>query len=211
MISRLIDLIRLRKLKKKTSAEYSQYLDVQFKRSRSKFVQGCDRERNRKEELMGIVADHVDLSVINSALVIGCRNSYELDLLESRGIRKTVGVDLFSHDKRIRVMDMHKLEFNDAIFGLIYCSHALEHAINPVQVCGEMVRVVRDGGIIVIEVPVNYETRGSDIQDYGSPDNLASLFGRFGTTEVVFKEHVAKENNSSGTDVARLIIRLSKK
>jgi SAM-dependent methyltransferase len=208
MLARFIDGLKLKRLKKKAGEEYSKYLDLQFKRSREKFDQGSDRETKRKEELIDIVADYVDLKMLEKALVVGCRNSYELDLLEARGVNETVGIDLFSHDRRIQAMDMHEMRFGNHVYDLVYCSHALEHAFDPGKVCGEMARVLKKGGVIVIEVPINYEVRGSDMHDFGSADTVAGLFSDYGNTKILFGADVSKGDNHSGTDVARVVIKM---
>lgn len=172
--------------------------------------QPSDSEYKRKQALCDIVANRVDLTVVGHALVIGCRNARELDLLEARGVKRTTGVDLFSHDKRIQVMDMHDLKFDEGTFDLVYCSHALEHALNPKKVCEELVRVLKDDGIIVVEVPVNYAVNGADLHDFGSAQNLTALFPPTSKMMPLYLADVAEENNDSGTAVARLIVKINK-
>jgi SAM-dependent methyltransferase len=111
-------------------------------------------------------------------LCVGCRNGHELDHLAAEGYTDTVGIDLHSADPRIRVMDMHSLAFEGSSFDAVYASHSLEHALDPRQVAGELERVVRVGGVIVIEVPILYGRRGADLWDYESPQNVAALFTR---------------------------------
>lgn len=209
MLAKIIDSLKLKKLKNKTGEKYSKYLELQFQRSREKYDHNSERENKRKKELMNIVSAYVDLNKIENALVIGCRNPYELDLLELKGVKKTTGVDLFSHDKRIVVMDMHNLKFGDKFFDFIYCSHALEHALDYKKVCEEMVRVLKDGGIISIEVPVNYKVQGSDMHDFESSNNLVGLFSSLGRIETLLKENIKEKDSNSGTDISRVIIKIN--
>lgn len=109
-------------------------------------------------------------------LCVGCRNGHELDYLAGAGYIDAVGVDLHSTDPRIRVMDMHTLAFEDGSFDVVYASHSLEHALDPHRVARELERVVRPGGVVVVEVPILYGRRGADLWDFESPQNVAALF-----------------------------------
>lgn len=44
-------------------------------------------------------------------------------------------------------------KFEDAAFDFVICNHVLEHLVNPIQAVGELMRVTRDGGCLVIAVP----------------------------------------------------------
>ncbi len=73
-------------------------------------------------------------------------------------------------------MDMHQMTFPDNRFDLIYCAHSLEHAYDVQKVVTEIRRVSRSGAIVVIEVPVHYETRGADLIDFADCDTLHGAF-----------------------------------
>jgi SAM-dependent methyltransferase len=81
----------------------------------------------------------------------------------------TLQVDLYSDDNFHRggeslvndarplvIADLERLPFSDAMFDFAYCSHVLEHVINPGNACKEIMRVAKRG---YIETP----TRTSDI------------------------------------------------
>jgi len=51
------------------------------------------------------------------------------------------------------VGDAQRLPFADEVFDGIVCQAALEHVPRPQQVVGEMLRVLRRGGIVYVEVP----------------------------------------------------------
>jgi SAM-dependent methyltransferase len=44
-------------------------------------------------------------------------------------------------------LDIHHLPFSDKSVDFIYCSHALEHVVNPLQACLEIMRVGKQGYI----------------------------------------------------------------
>jgi len=77
-------------------------------------------------------------------------------------------------------MDMHKMSFASDSFDVVYCSHSLEHAFDPVKAISELTRTVRDGGVIVVEVPVNddkvHADWVADLVDFGSSEDLEMLF-----------------------------------
>lgn len=111
-------------------------------------------------------------------LCVGARNHCELDCLERSGAGRVTGIDLHSTDPRIGVMDMHHLGFADASFDAVFASHSLEHAMDPARVGAEMRRVVRIGGMIMLEVPTGYTPTGVDLWDFRTAENVAALFPR---------------------------------
>jgi len=65
-------------------------------------------------------------------------------------------VDL--HDPRATVQaDLTDLPFADAAFDLVLCSHVLEHVPDDRTAMRELARVLRSGGLAVVQSPVNYE------------------------------------------------------
>jgi len=71
------------------------------------------------------------------------------------GARYT-SVDL--HDPRATVQaDLTDLPFADAAFDLVLCSHVLEHVPDDRAAMRELARVVRPGGLTIVQSPVNYE------------------------------------------------------
>lgn len=109
-------------------------------------------------------------------LCIGARNRCELDCLVNAGAGEVRGIDLHSTDPRIAVMDMHRLGFPDSAFDAVFSSHSLEHAMDPAHVAGEMERVTRPGGMIIVEIPTGYTPTGVDLWDFVNAENVAALF-----------------------------------
>ena len=209
----IIDRYKLMKLKSSKNAGYSDYLEVQYQRSKSKLKQKSALELKRKEFLVGILSSKIDLKNIKTALILGCRDSHELNLLEKFGVQKTIGVDLFSTDSRVRVMDMQELNFDENSFDLIYASHVLEHAFDYHKVLDRISNVIRDGGIIVIEVPANFKTTTADLHDFRSISNLIRILeGHLHINKIIHEEYFFKsaENNFCGTDGMRLIAEIGK-
>jgi len=199
-------------LKKDISKEkaYRDYLQVQYDRSLDKYKQEdkSNLEKNRKDEFNKLIEEQYDFLYCKSALVIGCRNSYELDLLEKKGVKEVIGIDLFSFDQRIKIIDMHNMNiFKNNTFDLILSSHSLEHAFDYEKVLDEIYRVIKPGGVLAIEVPVNYKTMGSDIYDFKTAENLKDIIlKKRKIKKVLLLQNIPKENNYSGTDISRVIV-----
>ena len=162
--------------------------------------------------LIDRTAELVDLTH-SDVLCIGCRNVAELDYFRDKGAKSVIGIDLYSQREDILAMDMHAMTFEADHFDLIFSSHSLEHALNLEQVTGEMIRTVRDGGIIVVEVPVNYDTTrlGTDLIDFGSLHNLHQNFEPY-VDQILWSEtsQAGAFGGELGTDAIRTIIRVRK-
>ena len=165
--------------------DYRDYLVAQVTRSRrmqlhvaekrvaylvSKFLQCDERARNDR-----------------SVLCVGCRNTHELGVFRHVGFENVVGIDLFSTNEAIVQMDMHKMTFPDKHFDVIFACHSLEHAYAPAVVLAEYARVVRDGGVCIIEVPIRFKISPPDLHDFGSLQGLQTACESF-TSRVLFSE-----------------------
>jgi len=109
-------------------------------------------------------------------LCIGCRNARELDLLEAAGYGPVSGVDLFSSDPRIKVMDMHRLTFAADSFDIVYSCHSLEHSFDRSAAVAEILRVLRPRGVAAVEVPVQFTPTATDRQEFKSVAGLLAAF-----------------------------------
>jgi len=213
-IRELFGTMRYRRLKQHADSAYGAYLDLQRNRSARKRRHTSAVEVSRKQQLTRTLAAYVNLHGLRKALVVGCRDAGELDLLERAGVSDVVGIDLISGDRRIRIMDMHRMAFADGTFDLVYASHCLEHAYDLGATLAEMIRVLKHRGILLIEVPVDYQVTAADRHDVRSADNLLALIAAHATLERVYlREDVPRKTptNPSGTAVARIIAAIGKK
>jgi hypothetical protein len=104
------------------------------------------------------------LSVIESVdknskvLVIGPRNEYDLLLLAAHGFAfpQVRGLDLISYSPKVDLEDMHAMSYPDSSWDVVLCGWTLSYSATPQKAAGEMLRVVRNGG--VIGVAVEYST-----------------------------------------------------
>ena len=104
-------------------------------------------------------------------LCIGCRNAYELFILQKMGA-VPVGIDLIAFEPFIQVMDMHAMTFDDQTFDAVFSCHSLEHAFDLPVALAEWRRVSKPGAIWAIEVPVRFPLCATDRQDVESLDGL---------------------------------------
>src|ERR1700690_36556 len=81
----------------------------------------------RSRYLISKMAERLPTRPAPRILCVGCRNGHELDYLAAAGFAQTTGIDLHSTDPRIRIMDMHRLDFAQASFDAAFASHCLEH------------------------------------------------------------------------------------
>ena len=200
---------RLKQKKWQSSQAYEQYLDIQLHRTLSRKNTPLPR---RAKLLIDKTAEFIDLTRCD-VLCVGCRNMAEINYFRHKGSRSVVGIDLYSQREDILVMDMHAMTFEADHFDLIFSSHSLEHALNLEQVTGEFIRTVRDGGIIVVEVPVHYDVgrTGTDLIDFGSLDNLHRNLEPY-VDQVLWSEtsQAGAFGGELGTDAIRTIIRVRK-
>jgi SAM-dependent methyltransferase len=93
-------------------------------------------------------------------LDVGCGTGDRLDVLRSHGF-ETFGVETSESADyaqgtlglNIRKGDLLAARFPDRFFDLITLYHVLEHTHNPRRVCEEIHRILKDDGILVIQVP----------------------------------------------------------
>jgi SAM-dependent methyltransferase len=198
--------VGLRRLGRRHSREYRDYLSIQLRRTLSK-----------RETDPGIGAVTLISTVAEQrhsrgpVLCVGCRNELELDRFREHGFDDVVGIDVFSDSDDILVMDMHEMTFSDDSFDVVYASHSLEHSYDVRRVASQIVRVGRDGAVVGIEVPVRAQASAADRVVFSGLDEVRSVFdGQIGE-ELLAEEHAPRTAlNDQGTAIARLVFRLRK-
>jgi len=196
----------LRRLGRRRSREYRDYLAIQLRRTLAK------RETDPgvgAVTLINRVAD--ERRDGGRVLCVGCRNALELDRFHARGFEDVVGIDVFSQRDDIKVMDMHEMTFPDDSFDVVYCSHALEHSYDVHRVVEEVVRVARDDAVVGVEVPVRVQASSADRVVFSGLDELRESFAaHVGEVLLAEEQPPRSETNEQGTDIARLVFRVRK-
>ncbi len=208
MLKDTLHRLRLWLLGRKRSPEYRAYLKEQMVRSLSK--RSADTAA-RSRRMAVLAARFVSDPSACRVLCIGPRGPAELAGFREAGFGEVVGIDLFSADPDIRVMDMHHMTFDDDTFDLVNTCHSLEHSYDVARAISEIVRVAQPGAIVAIEVPVRFGAGGADRVDFGSADAVLAAFGD-AVKEVLLKEELPPKSptNDTGTDVARVVLALAK-
>lgn len=188
--------------------EYRAYLRLQLNRS---LIKRSKAPKLRTQLLIDQVLASTVVRAESTVLCIGSRNSFELECFAQGGVVNVVGIDLFSEDPGILVMDMHELKFADDRFDIIYACHSLEHAYDANVVTREIIRVARHGALAAIEVPIQYETTDADRIDFQNLDGLLKLFqGHVGSVLWSEVQPPLSPRNESGTAILRTIFSVSK-
>ena len=194
-----------------TDEGYRRYLEAQIARSAFVSRKGHDGQaKDRTIHLVGMLQPFLTSSGRQvSVLCVGCRDAREIDYIEGTCGARVVGVDLFSLDPRIRVADMHQLPFGDGEFDCVYSCNSLEHAFDADRALAEFVRVVRPGGVLTLEVPIDFEPGQVDRHDFKS---VAGLLARIGpaTDVVLAQEEGLRHVNGERRREARLIVRIGR-
>lgn len=190
--------------------EYKEYLKLQLNRTLHKknetyFIRAAYFADQLKNELK--------IPKKSKILCVGCRDANEINIIRKAGFPRVMGIDLYSDDSSILIMDMHKMEFEDNTFDVIVSSHSLEHSFDAEKVVKEIIRVAKRNALIMLEVPVNFEPRGADRIDFGSLESLYGAFKKHAEIKQVYadgKINKGEGDNPSGTDIIRTIFEIQK-
>ena len=198
----------MRRFAAEPAADYDHYLTEQLRRT---FLKNTQSLLPRTKILVDLIIEMGKPSSASKILCIGCRNTAELDYFQSKGLKNLIGIDLFSENHRIQVMDMHDLTFREDTFDIVYSSHSLEHSYDIDKVAKEIIRVARNQGIIAIEVPVRYTTTQADRFDLKNVNGVLELFMPH-INELLWSDDLEARtpNNHEGTPIVRVIFRIEK-
>lgn len=116
-----------------------------------------------------------------SVLDAGCGTGYGLTIMSEAGAGDLTGVDLDPgaveaaraqagpHGATVVTGDLLALDFPDDSFDAAVCFETIEHLRSPEQGLGELRRVVRPGGVLLVSSP------NPDVYPRGNPHHLQEL------------------------------------
>jgi SAM-dependent methyltransferase len=122
------------------------------------------------------------------------------------------GLDLISYSPRIDIGDMHRTPYPNDSFDAIVVGWTLSYSSDPKAFAQEMIRIVRNGGLIAIGVEYSDMTAEDEVALLGyniqERDKLAdrinstqAIFTRFdGRVEHVYFDHDAPAKRSHSRD-----------
>lgn len=101
--------------------------------------------------------------------------------------------DLFMPNVMVK-LDLTDIDFPDNRFDIILCSHVLEHIPDDLRAMGEMLRVIKPGGFVIVIVPLYGETTYEDAS-ITTPEGRLEHFGQ--------DDHVRKYGSDIETRLSR--------
>ncbi|MCB0478277.1 MAG: class I SAM-dependent methyltransferase [Crocinitomicaceae bacterium] len=163
----------------------------------------------------------------SKVLIIGPRNEHDLYLMASEGIKMSniTGLDLITYSSRIKIGDMHEMEFADDTFDVVVFGWTLSYSSQPEKAIQEIVRVTKSGGLVAVGVEYTNLSKedsesllGYSIQEHeklqdriNSTKQIINLFGSNGG-KVYFdhdaplkRSHTSKEKIQNVSNVAAIV------
>jgi len=122
-----------------------------------KYTQGSEILRTSKIYTIDCVPDDVPLDILD----VGCGSGNNSLALAAKG-HKVRGVDISeegiaryrSHGFDGHVVDLESgIDYPGGTFDLVFCSEVIEHMTSPEILAGEMFRVLKPGGRLVLSTP----------------------------------------------------------
>ena len=88
----------------------------------------------------------------NKVLSVGPRNEGELFFIKSMGFRwhNIFALDLLSYSPKIQLGDIHKTNYEENTFNVIFCGWVLRYSDNFEKILKEMLRIAKNGAVISI-------------------------------------------------------------
>lgn len=77
-------------------------------------------------------------------------------------------------------MDIHNIQFEDNSFDAVFCNHVLEHVDDDKKCMRELCRVLRPGGLAIMQVPLNRNLKVTDEDpSVTDPEERIKRFGQY--------------------------------
>ena len=109
---------------------------------------------------------------------------------------KYITADLTSPLADFKV-DICKLPFDNSCYDLILCNHVLEHVKDHIQAISELHRVLKKGGTLIAQVPIDekLETTFED-NSITDPIERSRIFGQYDHVRIYGKDFISLLNQS---------------
>ena len=106
----------------------------------------------RINHLLKLVKNNLNQKSQSTVLSIGPRFESELYGLRGLGLKwsQISAIDTFSYSPRIRVGNMHDLDFPDCHFDLVLAGFVLAYSADPIKAMTELSRVLKPGGRVIL-------------------------------------------------------------
>ncbi len=102
-----------------------------------------------------------------------------IDRFEKIGNLEYITADIESPLAKVK-MDAHDIPFDEASFDMVFCNHVLEHVNDDHQVMSEIYRVLKPGGLGILQIPLFFPLIEKTIEDptIKDPKLREELFGQ---------------------------------
>jgi SAM-dependent methyltransferase len=162
---------------------------------------------NRSHALARPLSVVETLAVDARILSIGPRTEGELFSLAAHGFvwRNITGLDLISYSPRIRLGDMHQIDYPANSFDAVMLGWVLAYSEAPARAAREVVRVTRAGGIVAVGVEYNPQSPEDVLREAGylpgarkriaSCDEILGFFGE--AVDHVYYRHIVPSHRRS--------------
>ncbi len=150
-----------------------------------------------RAQLLAYPLAAIRLSKATPILVIGPRSEGELLLLKGLGFRNVRGLDLITYSPWVDLGDMHAMPYRADTFGVAILSWCLAYSDNRHKAAGDVVRIVKHGGLVAVGVEYSAEKVedvqkriGYEICDKDRMTSTDQILGYFGAAvDRVFFRH----------------------
>ena len=198
IISFFLQLRYLQRIRKtsaldKTSKYIKDVINYNFSVTTSKLI-----TRSRRAEIYYQISSIILNENSNKKLlIVGPRNVQELYMawLYGFGWNNIYSIDLYSGHPKIKIMDMHNIQFNDETFDCVIMSNTLAYANDTEKVVKEVSRILKSDGIFTFSATyAPYDKRWE-----GSIINGEKLFEIMKDSKMTINFHLPEEKvNSAG-------------
>ena len=155
-----------------------------------------EKQKSRQEIAMEEFNKILDeLRVKNGCVLdVGCNNNKYQKPIEERGMH-WIGLDPHQEKGVSIKARMEDIPIHNGIVTCIFCSHAFEHTVDPLQTLGEFKRVLKANGLLylVCPFPTDQQIFGMDKTHWFVlyPKQLISLLHKSGF--IVIKDMIIKD------------------
>lgn len=156
---RIFYFVRLRRKLRTLDSEFA------FKNTIMNNLKGLKHYNGRTDALIRPLSVIETINEDSELLIIGPRNEHDLFSAIGHGFgrNRVRGLDLISYSPMIDIGDMHRTAYADNSFDAIIVGWTLSYSRNPSLFAQEMVRIVRNGGLIAIGIEYSTLTEEDSI------------------------------------------------
>ena len=146
-------------IKTRKYSDYNKYLNFQKEKTEDPerikkwFNEEWEEKYNGFKEIFTRNEEYLQNK--SKAICLGSRTGQEVKVLLSLGIN-AIGIDLVPFPPYTIEGDIHDLQYPNNSFDLIF-TNILDHSLYPEKFCGEMERVCRSSGIIIMHMQLGID------------------------------------------------------